>query len=205
MAAFKARRKQRYANATQGRESLRPREPTRRGGFEPSSASTRPGPRPSRAGSRSRLKVRRGGGSRRSRRVTPISSRAPASGRAPKPAEGLEARCARARRGGPRALGVAPGSSRWTCRSGTSDHRTAAVRQRDFESLRRAEGGGPFSDRRTTGIDQRRPSRRLRRAGLRRPRRAPARGLIEVYPHAALIEFLGERERLPYKAAKTTI
>ena len=33
----------------------------------------------------------------------------------------------------------------------------------------------------------------------------PARGLIEVYPHAALIEFLGERERLPYKAAKTTI
>ena len=32
----------------------------------------------------------------------------------------------------------------------------------------------------------------------------PAHGLIEVYPHAALIEFMGERERLPYKAAKTT-
>ena len=32
----------------------------------------------------------------------------------------------------------------------------------------------------------------------------PARGLIEVYPHAALIEFMGEPERLPYKAAKTT-
>ena len=30
----------------------------------------------------------------------------------------------------------------------------------------------------------------------------PARGLIEVYPHAALIEFLGEPRRLPYKAAK---
>ncbi len=31
----------------------------------------------------------------------------------------------------------------------------------------------------------------------------PARGLIEVYPHAALIEFMGEPERLPYKVAKT--
>jgi predicted RNase H-like nuclease len=31
----------------------------------------------------------------------------------------------------------------------------------------------------------------------------PANGLIEVYPHAALIEFMDERERLPYKAAKT--
>ncbi len=34
--------------------------------------------------------------------------------------------------------------------------------------------------------------------------KAPAQGLIEVYPHAALIEFMGEEERLPYKAAKTT-
>ena len=32
----------------------------------------------------------------------------------------------------------------------------------------------------------------------------PASGLIEVYPHAALIEFMGEPERLPYKAAKTS-
>lgn len=32
----------------------------------------------------------------------------------------------------------------------------------------------------------------------------PALGLIEVYPHAALIEFLGAPERLPYKAGKTT-
>ncbi len=32
----------------------------------------------------------------------------------------------------------------------------------------------------------------------------PAHGLIEVYPHAALIEFMEEPERLPYKAAKTT-
>jgi predicted RNase H-like nuclease len=32
----------------------------------------------------------------------------------------------------------------------------------------------------------------------------PAHGLIEVYPHAALIEFMGEKERLPYKAGKTT-
>ena len=31
----------------------------------------------------------------------------------------------------------------------------------------------------------------------------PAHGLIEVYPHAALIEFMGARERLPYKAGKT--
>jgi predicted RNase H-like nuclease len=31
----------------------------------------------------------------------------------------------------------------------------------------------------------------------------PARGLIEVYPHAALIEFLAADERLPYKAGKT--
>jgi predicted RNase H-like nuclease len=30
----------------------------------------------------------------------------------------------------------------------------------------------------------------------------PARGLIEVYPHPALIEFLGERRRLEYKAGK---
>ena len=30
----------------------------------------------------------------------------------------------------------------------------------------------------------------------------PVRGLIEVYPHPALIEFLGEPRRLPYKAAK---
>ncbi len=33
---------------------------------------------------------------------------------------------------------------------------------------------------------------------------APAHGLIEVYPHAALIELMGESERLPYKAGKTT-
>ena len=33
----------------------------------------------------------------------------------------------------------------------------------------------------------------------------PADGLIEVYPHAALIEFMQEAERLPYKAAKTLI
>jgi predicted RNase H-like nuclease len=33
----------------------------------------------------------------------------------------------------------------------------------------------------------------------------PAHGLIEVYPHAALIELMGEKERLPYKAGKTTI
>ncbi len=32
----------------------------------------------------------------------------------------------------------------------------------------------------------------------------PAHGLIEVYPHAALIEFMSEKERRPYKAAKTT-
>ncbi|RBP06225.1 putative RNase H-like nuclease [Roseiarcus fermentans] len=32
----------------------------------------------------------------------------------------------------------------------------------------------------------------------------PADGLIEVYPHAALIEFMEARERLPYKAGKTT-
>ena len=31
----------------------------------------------------------------------------------------------------------------------------------------------------------------------------PADGLIEVYPHAALIDFMGARERLPYKAGKT--
>jgi predicted RNase H-like nuclease len=31
----------------------------------------------------------------------------------------------------------------------------------------------------------------------------PAHGLIEVYPHAALIEFMREAERLPYKASKT--
>ena len=31
----------------------------------------------------------------------------------------------------------------------------------------------------------------------------PAEGLIEVYPHAALIEFMGETERLPCKANKT--
>ncbi len=31
----------------------------------------------------------------------------------------------------------------------------------------------------------------------------PALGVIEVYPHAALIEFMGEGERLPYKAGKT--
>jgi predicted RNase H-like nuclease len=31
----------------------------------------------------------------------------------------------------------------------------------------------------------------------------PAEGVIEVYPHAALIEFMGETERLPYKANKT--
>jgi len=30
----------------------------------------------------------------------------------------------------------------------------------------------------------------------------PARGLIEVYPHPALIEFLGDPRRLPYKAGK---
>lgn len=34
--------------------------------------------------------------------------------------------------------------------------------------------------------------------------KAPAHGLIEVYPHAALIEFMGEKERLPCKAGKTT-
>ena len=33
---------------------------------------------------------------------------------------------------------------------------------------------------------------------------APAHGIIEVYPHAALIEFVGEPERLPYRAGKTT-
>ena len=33
--------------------------------------------------------------------------------------------------------------------------------------------------------------------------KAPALGVIEVYPHAALIEFMGEKERLPYKAGKT--
>ena len=32
--------------------------------------------------------------------------------------------------------------------------------------------------------------------------RPPARGLIEVYPHPALIEFLEEARRLPYKAGK---
>ncbi len=31
----------------------------------------------------------------------------------------------------------------------------------------------------------------------------PAHGLIEVYPHAALIEFMSADERLPYKAGKT--
>jgi predicted RNase H-like nuclease len=31
----------------------------------------------------------------------------------------------------------------------------------------------------------------------------PAAGVIEVYPHAALIEFMAEAERLPYKAGKT--
>ena len=31
----------------------------------------------------------------------------------------------------------------------------------------------------------------------------PAHGLIEVYPHAALIELMGETERLPYKSGKT--
>ena len=31
----------------------------------------------------------------------------------------------------------------------------------------------------------------------------PAEGVIEAYPHAALIEFMGETERLPYKADKT--
>ena len=32
----------------------------------------------------------------------------------------------------------------------------------------------------------------------------PAHGLVEVYPHAALIEFMEEKQRLPYKAGKTT-
>ena len=42
----------------------------------------------------------------------------------------------------------------------------------------------------------------LDQEGYRLCVRPPARGLIEVYPHAALIEFLNARERLKYKAAK---
>jgi predicted RNase H-like nuclease len=46
-------------------------------------------------------------------------------------------------------------------------------------------------------------ARRLRIAWDQYPYVAAGAWLIEVYPHAALIEFLRESERLPYKAAKT--
>ena len=53
---------------------------------------------------------------------------------------------------------------------------------------------GPISDELRAGFDA---------LGLEVRSEPPANGLIEVYPHAALIAFMEERERLPYKAGKT--
>jgi predicted RNase H-like nuclease len=53
---------------------------------------------------------------------------------------------------------------------------------------------GPISDGLRAGFEA---------LGLPVRTQPPALGLIEVYPHAALIEFMGEKERLPYKAGKT--
>ena len=68
---------------------------------------------------------------------------------------------------------------------------TARARRR---SIRRGAGPGRISDALSAGFAA---------LGLPVCVAPPARGLIEVYPHAALIEFMGEPERLPYKAAKT--
>jgi predicted RNase H-like nuclease len=53
---------------------------------------------------------------------------------------------------------------------------------------------GPISDHLRAGFEA---------VGLSVCTALPADGVIEVYPHAALIEFMREAERLPYKAAKT--
>ena len=53
---------------------------------------------------------------------------------------------------------------------------------------------GPISDRLRADFEA---------FGLKVRTAPPANGLIEVYPHAALIEFMGEAVRLPYKARKT--
>jgi predicted RNase H-like nuclease len=53
---------------------------------------------------------------------------------------------------------------------------------------------GPISDDLRAGFEA---------VGLRVCTALPADGVIEVYPHAALIEFMQGAERLPYKAAKT--
>ena len=58
----------------------------------------------------------------------------------------------------------------------------------------RAARPGPISDTLRAGFEA---------LGLPVRVAPPANGLIEVYPHAALIEFMHEAERLPYKAAKT--
>ena len=53
---------------------------------------------------------------------------------------------------------------------------------------------GPLSDALRAGFAE---------FGLTVRTKPPAHGLIEVYPHAALIEFMGAPERLKYKVSKT--
>ena len=77
------------------------------------------------------------------------------------------------------------------------------MRQSGVEPLRRAEGGRAFAERGAAGPISDALRADFAAFDLEVCTAPPADGLIEVYPHAALIAFMGAPERLPYKAGKT--